>query len=86
MSKYDILTAMTLFIVGTFIFGMSYHNVDLAYNNRYGTLDMNGFGYIQNRDTMYMNGMSGITISWIFIFVSFIIILMTLSDIYEQSI
>jgi hypothetical protein len=55
--------AIFLFIVGVFIFGMSYHNVDLAVNAVNGSIDINGLGFVQNQVQMYINGMSGMVIS-----------------------
>jgi hypothetical protein len=55
--------AIFIFIVGVYIFGMSYHNIDLAVNAVNGSIDTNGFGYSQDLKQMYLNGMMGMNIS-----------------------
>lgn len=63
--------AVFLFITGVFIFGMSYHNIDLAVNAMNGTVDTNGFGYIQTPAQMYTNGLSGLGISAVMMMAGF---------------
>jgi hypothetical protein len=52
-------------MVGVYIFGMSYHNIDLAVNMSNGAIDTNGIGYQQDKTTMYVNGMTGLSISMV---------------------
>jgi hypothetical protein len=42
---------------------MSFHNIDLSVNSAYGVLDVNAWGYKQDKVTMYLNGLSGIIIA-----------------------
>lgn len=67
--------AVLLFIVGGYIFGMSYHNIDLAVNASSGAIDTNGFGYAQDKVTMYQNGLSGLNISMISMISGFTLLL-----------
>lgn len=55
--------AVFTFICGVFAFGMSFHNIDLAFNAAGGAIDVNGFGYMQTIPQMYLNGITGILIS-----------------------
>lgn len=55
--------AVFTFICGVLAFGMSYHNIDLAFNASHGTIDTNGFGFVQTIPQMYLNGITGILIS-----------------------
>jgi hypothetical protein len=63
--------AIMLFMVGIFIFGMSFHNIDLSVNAVNGAIDINGFGYQQDKLTMYLNGMAGMEISVIMLISGF---------------
>jgi hypothetical protein len=63
--------AIMLFMVGIFIFGMSYHNIDLSVNMQYGAIDINGFGFTQDKVQMYLNGMAGLDISVIMLISGF---------------
>jgi uncharacterized alpha/beta hydrolase family protein len=63
--------AIFIFSVGVFIFGMSYHNIDLAVNAQNGLIDTNGLGFTKDLPTMYNNGMSGMVISMIMMIGSF---------------
>lgn len=63
--------AIMLFMVGIFIFGMSYHNIDLSVNMAYGAIDINGWAYQQDKVMMYLNGMTGMEISVIMLISGF---------------
>lgn len=62
-----IILGFLLFCAGTMIFFQSMHNIDLSYNMKYGGLDINSFGYIQDSPTMYLNGLTGIHIAYLFL-------------------
>jgi hypothetical protein len=55
--------AVFLFIAGVYFIGMSYHAIDMSVNMQYGAIDTNGVGFTQDRQTMYMNGMTEMSIS-----------------------
>lgn len=67
--------AFLVFIFGVFIFGMAYHNIDLAVNAAAGSLDINGWGYQQDKTKMYQNGMSGLTVSVVMLIGAFVALL-----------
>lgn len=55
--------ALFMFLCGIFIFGMSFHNIDLSVNMKAGGIDVNAVGYVQDALTMYLNGMTGMGFS-----------------------
>lgn len=55
-----------MFIIGILIYGYGFHNVDLAFNAEYGAIDVNAYGYLQNRETMHLNGLRMLSIGIIF--------------------
>jgi len=65
------IIAVSFFMFGIFIFGMSYHNIDLAFNMAYGAIDINAYGYLQDRVIMHLNGLAGMNISAILLILGF---------------
>lgn len=61
-----IIIGLGMFMFGILLFGLSFHNTDLAVNMMHGAIDTNVIGYRQDRNTMYMNGMGGLITAEIF--------------------
>ena len=75
--KKMLLLGFALFSLGSYLFGVALHNVDLAYNiNNVPTcIDTSPFGNIQTKDQMYLSGLQGLIISYFLFFSSAIIFL-----------
>lgn len=71
------ILGFVFFSLGTFIFCMSLHNIDLAWNMSESPycLDTNSFGNIQDKHQMYINGFTNMITSYFFLFSSAIMFL-----------
>jgi len=76
MYKYIALSIM-LFIAGTMILFIAYHNIDLSYNMKELNIiyDINPFGIIKSRELIHLQGLQGIIISFVMFFISEFIML-----------
>ena len=43
-------------LVAVFLIILGLHNIDLSVNMKFGALDINWYGYVQDSTTMYLNG------------------------------
>lgn len=74
-NKLVVWLAVMLFCSGMFVFGISYHNIDLSYNNIYALTDTNPFGFKKTREEAYLGGLQGLLLSTFFYLISFWLLL-----------
>lgn len=74
-------TVFAVFVVvfGSLLFGLGFHNIDLAFNavnlGLENISDIGIFGHIQTMPEVYMSGLKMILFSWALMFLGFIVLL-----------
>lgn len=63
------------FLIGIFVFGIGYHNIDLSINMPEGFVDINPFGVVKTKVEMYLIGLQAILISEFLNIIGMILIL-----------
>ncbi|OGY23295.1 MAG: hypothetical protein A2172_03765 [Candidatus Woykebacteria bacterium RBG_13_40_15] len=74
------ILAIGLFIIGTYIWGIGFHNIDISWNMKRNAIDM-GFGYPATPTDIYSRGINQMQMSYYLFFIAFLFFSMSYTNI-----